>query len=231
MTVKRKLVLVLFAFLMCCPTAVAAQTRIPPSGPLTTEERRAISDLTYAGLTYEDRRKLEEIGFQHDLTQSIVEKLGIGVIVALLGFFLNRAIERYKARSAFLVGYTGRHINAISNAWQLLYQWEATIRDHARRHVTIDPEERHEVVDDLMPAIDESRRRASAVRSYVDENRFWLGEDLYTRFVRYHNSLDPYLDALLMGKYEDRVQLEVAMFENKQDILSLLRVTPERLFG
>jgi hypothetical protein len=86
------------------------------------------------------------------------------------------------------------------------------------------------VVDDLMPAIDDSRRRSVAVRLYVDENRFWLGEELYGRFVRYHNSLDPYLDAMLMGKANERIALEIAMYENKQDILSLLQVTPERLY-
>ena len=68
------------------------------------------------------------------------------------------------------------------------------------------------------------------MRNYVDENRFWLGEELYAHFVRYHNNLDPYIDAVVRGQLQDRSRLESEMYANKQDILTLLHVTPEKLY-
>ena len=175
-------------------------------------------------------RQLEDEHLRDGLTQSIVERLLIAMIVAAFAFYLNRALERYKSRSAFLAGYTNRHIEAISEAWRRMYTWEAAVRGHLRFYSTVQLEERHEVVDDLLPAIDESRRLSREVRNYVDENRFWLGEELYAHFVRYHNNLDLHIDAVVRGQLQDRSRLESEMYANKQDILTLLHVTPEKLY-
>lgn len=175
-------------------------------------------------------REVDEQRFHESLWLSILEKLVIAIIVALFGFSLNRALERYKARSAFLAGYTDRHIGAISEAWRLMYTWEAAVKGHLRFYSSVELEDRHDVVDDLLPAIDESRRLSRDVRTYVDENRFWLGEDLYMKFVKYHNNLDPYIDAVVRGQLDDRSRLELRMQEHQEDILTLLHVKPDTLY-
>jgi hypothetical protein len=219
------------ALLFWCGGIAVATPAVTPPDAIAVENVKHQHTVDLENVKHEHALALEREKQQNALVLSVIEKLVIGVVILLLGYLTNRAIERYRARSAFLAGYTDQHIKAISEAWRLIYRWDSAVRGYIRYYHTVDPEERHDLLDDLLPAIEESRRRSRAVRTFVDENRFWLGEELYLRFVSYHNSLDPYIDAVLTGKYAERIYLETRMYANKQDLLSLLRVTPEKLYN
>lgn len=168
--------------------------------------------------------------FEQQAALSIIDKLVIAVIVAAFAMFLNRALERYKMRSAFLAGYAEKHIAAISDAWGLMYRWENFIRQSFRYQRVYNDEQWHGLIDDLAKAIDESRRRELAVRQFVETNRFWLGEELYMLLVEYHNELEKYVRTVLYGSYHEVIGLRERLTERKQDIMSLLGVSRRALY-
>ena len=67
-----------------------------------------------------------------------------------------------------------------------------------------------------------SRTFADALRSAVRRERYWLGENLYSRFVLYHNVLQRYLDMVLLNQKTEADGAKRAMNRLKQDIMVTL---------
>lgn len=159
----------------------------------------------------------------HDVVNNVV----IAGILAVFGLYVNRALERYKVRAAFLSRYAEKHITALSTAWERMYEWEDFVRRSFRFQRNYTDEQWHVMMDDLSGAIDESRRLELSVRQYVETNRFWLGEPLYALLVTHHNDLETYVRTALYGTFAELGYLRDRLNESKQDIMSVLRV--ERL--
>lgn len=170
------------------------------------------------------------MGFASQAALDILDKLVIGTLILIIGMFVNRSFENYKARSAFISGYTEKHIGAIAEAWQLMYSWEDFVRRSFRRQGIFTDEQWHAWMDDLAEAIKESQRRELALQSFVESNRFWLGEHLYACLVMYHNELDSYVRAVLWDRRGDFEVIHRALTARKQDIMTLLRVNRTEMY-
>lgn len=168
--------------------------------------------------------------FAQQAVLTVLDKFVIAVLVLVIGMYASRALERYKAREAFIAGYTAKHISAISDAWRLMYSWEDFVRRSFRRQRIYTDEQWHALMDDLGDAVEESQRRELAVRDYVESNRFWLGERLYGCLVVYHNELARYVHTVLYGTYAELERLRNGLTTRKQDIMTLLRVNRKTMY-
>ena len=160
--------------------------------------------------------------FVEQLTITIVDKLLIALVILVAGFALSRALERFKAREAFLTEYSKRHVETVSSAWSLLYAWELEVKDGVRFLMTMRDGEL--MYEELIPITDRFRRMSLDVRRYVECNRFWLGEVIYERFKEYHNDLESYVDAVSRSDRAALSDASRALKKKHEDILSVLHL-------
>jgi hypothetical protein len=158
----------------------------------------------------------------HDLTITIVDKLLIGILLLLAGFVVNRALERFKSREAFLSEYSKRHVDTVSTSWSLLYAWELEIKDSVRFLMTMHDD--NLLYEELIPIVDRCRQASLEIRRYVETNRFWLGEEIYARFKAYYNDLESYIDAVARSDRAALVDVRAALQKKHEDMLSVLHL-------
>lgn len=160
---------------------------------------------------------LEDIKFRHEIGQTVLEKLVIAALVALLGLWTTRLVERFKTREAYIAAFAQKHINYVSDVWELIYEWEACIND-----ASVTETEQYGSAARTETAAARSRDLAENLRRLLWKQRFWLGQPIYARFVNYHNALHPYLDALVLQDRKTAETLKGYLDKCKQDIMDVL---------
>lgn len=153
--------------------------------------------------------------FQEKLVLIIVQYLAVGLIVAFAGYLFSKSLEHYKAREAVFGEFAKQRIKVIAECWSEMYKLEATLNSFIRRAAELQLEHSGNVAqlqtamqNELAPVEDKSKAQASAAHAKVEESRFWLGEDLYSKFRDYNNFLMEYGSAFVKGDLQKFKSLE-----------------------
>lgn len=168
----------------------------------------------------------EATRFHDDLVITIVDKLCIAALLLIAKFLLDKSLERYKNREAFLSSFAQQQVQQVADIWKSIYEWEAFVTETGDTVASLDDQ----FISDREALLAKSREYSTAVRAKVDESRFWLGEDLYGRLQSYHNHLEPYLDAMISHNGRGAFQLRSALAKERQNILTMLGVSARRLY-
>jgi hypothetical protein len=127
-----------------------------------------------------------------ELIVTVVDKAIIGLIVLIAGFWLNRALERFKSSQAMTNEFTKQRVAKIAEVWEALYKYEAEMLEYShliRRAVYMVED------NDLTIALERYISKGTDLKdvqsentlTLIDRSRFWLGNDLYGIFYKYSN--------------------------------------------
>ena len=130
---------------------------------------------------------------RRSLILSVVDKLVIGLLIVLAGFVLNVALERYKTHEAFQMEIAHTRVERIGQVWSALYREELAVDELIETLDSVGNVSYGEAVDNSA-ATARATKLASRIRAngdeasrLLEENRFWLGERLYTEYRRYYD--------------------------------------------
>ena len=163
--------------------------------------------------------------FQQQLLLILVDKLAIGLLLALAGFLFSKILERFKTRQAFQNEIAKQRVSKISEVWAAIYSWEALVSQIV--YDTSDLQIRYKqdpanleaaLESEIEPLHDKANQRSQVIHELAEVNRFWLGEDLYQRFRHYSNNLIDYLNAFFDKDLRKVQELKSQREKMKQDV-------------
>jgi hypothetical protein len=166
--------------------------------------------------------------FQEKIVLVLIQYLAIALIVAFVGYFLKKSLEKHKARLALGDVIVKKKIDAISNCWSSMYQWEATIfdfvccDDELKSAFSGNPHGYIAAVPSLSYLEKRSKNQSVTARHNVESSRFWLGEEIYSKFREYNNSLMDYLTAYVADDKSKLVSIKQRIENAKSDATKTL---------
>jgi hypothetical protein len=161
------------------------------------------------------------------MIKEVVDKIGIASVALLVVFYFNKKLEHFKTREALIDEFASEHIKMSAEIWEKIYSWESFIHRYEPFFSIPDDEWQP---PELQSLIDISNARALEIRNLVDRSRFWLGNDLYQRFVDYHNCLEPYIQIIATRDSRRIHTLRTHLDCHRQDVLSLLSISRSSIF-
>ena len=148
--------------------------------------------------------------FEQHIYLALIDKLLIGIMLLVLGFFGNRALESFRASQTFRSEMAKTRISYIGETWSAFYTWEAVVQDLVRQSVklsTINAGE-DEMKQQLSPLLTRSEKLSKDARTVAEANRFWLGKEFYSDFMNYNNVLMGYMEAFVRNDAKRFMELE-----------------------
>jgi len=137
--------------------------------------------------------------FTQNLILTIVDKLAIGLIVLLVAYLVNRSLEELKSRFAFSNEIAKIRAQKTGEIWSELYGWEAVAEELIEKTTSFKliqdgyaPEKYGWTKENLEKRISELSKSSYAKRqdflSIVEQNHFWVGEELYNKSLAYYHT-------------------------------------------
>jgi hypothetical protein len=164
--------------------------------------------------------------FEQQVQLILIDKLAIGLLIAIAVFGLNRILEKYRSAQAFQNEIAKQRVSRISEVWSQLYSFESLVSQiiyySSNLHELYDKDPaklEYELSKDIAPLDKKAAETADAVRDVADRNRFWLGEDLYQRFRAYHTNLFQSHKAFESRDVQTLQRLKSEREQMKQDVL------------
>lgn len=160
--------------------------------------------------------------------KSFLDNLVFAAMLLLVGYLLNRSLEKSKSKLAFKNEIAKRRVACIGEVWSAVYQAESASTDLIRRgsEIVVEPpkdtEAKLNAQKDLDGLVQKSKESSGAVKTCADVNRFWLGDKLYGRIQTYHNVLMTRLGAFEEGDFNQFKEAESELRAVKESISNYL---------
>jgi hypothetical protein len=147
--------------------------------------------------------KLNE-NLKNDVIKITVDKLLIGVVLAILGFFASNMLEERKSNRAFVDELNKTRAQKLGEVWEMVSMFDSAVEDaagkllsnHVKRDinrglgvVVTQKQRESELLADASQQEDRLRPMYEDTMKALIKNRFWLGENEYQR-VRHFLELD-----------------------------------------
>ncbi len=113
----------------------------------------------------------------------ILDKIAIGGIIILIGYFVNRALERYKSNQAVREAMEKKRIEIIAPLWQKLNDVHLFVTHRINLKGLISSKEELEVI------INEYNEKETLAIDNAREQRFWLGKELSKKLFDYLDTI------------------------------------------
>jgi hypothetical protein len=166
--------------------------------------------------------------FEQQIWLTLVDKFAIGLLIAIVVFFLNRFLENYRSNQAFQNEIAKQRVSNIAEVWAQLYTFDSlvsqVIYNSSKLHERYDKDPvklQSRLSKEVEPLDKKAGETADAVNDLADRNRFWLGEDLYQRFRAYHSNLCQSHAAFESKDIQALQRLKSERESMKQDVLHL----------
>ena len=144
--------------------------------------------------------------FNQQLIITIVDKLAIGLIIILIGLFLNTILERFKSKQALISELAKIRAAKLSEVWELLYKQEAlinqsmmkvlsyrlTLLESAKDRKGYSKKDFQEAISEALSYIKNSKEIADKFEKLLEKNRFWIGEKLFRKCRKHKNMLSSF---------------------------------------
>lgn len=169
--------------------------------------------------------------FQEELILTILDKAIIGGLIAVAAFLFSRSLERFKSVQALSTEYAKQRLSKIAELWGMVHAWEADVIrlswvfrraiGHKRPEATV-----AEATESSSGSFAELTRHEKAVKSEIQRNQFWLGEDLLERFLSHYQAILDHIgnmsgDDLAAAVSDEMMErLEIRLRASRQSIFS-----------
>ena len=190
--------------------------------------------------------------FQQKLTLSVIDKLVFGLLILLAGFVLNRTLENYKSDQATKSEIARLRVERLAKVWTALNFQQAQIDRidpaaafNAEMFLTYVVEDKRQgrftrrdfrkssrLLKNWGDAEAAFRRHEAGVTRLLRDNRFWIGEDLYPRYLDYskrQHALVHTYPALRYRLYSRGATNPIRSREALNDALALVRARRNEL--
>ena len=164
---------------------------------------------------------------RHEIIITWIDKLGIAMLIAIAGFWLNLALERFKSSLAVNSELEKSRVASIADAWKAMYEWERQIDLFRTSASSGSPSGLQQ--ERLQSRLAELEVRAQETRQQVEQNQFWMGSELYEHLRDYHNTLLPLLSAYVARDPRRIAFLHRRLHRSKQHVV--LYTAAERFVG
>jgi hypothetical protein len=171
------------------------------------------------------------MNFNQHLIVTIVDKLAIGFLILFAGLIFNKVLEKYKSRQAFETEIAKQRVAKIGEVWALLYEWESLVKGLIRRVAEMQLEfgNNRELLEErleteIQPSMVNSENKSKNIQLLVEQNRFWLGEELYVHFLEYHNNIMNYTQVFASGNYQEFKELDEKLENSKHNVVKVLQI-------
>ncbi len=125
---------------------------------------------------------LADTFFQKIMLQ-IIDKIALGGIILIIGYFVNRALERYKSNQAVREAIEKKRIEMIAPLWQKLNDIHVIITNKFNIEGLISDKEKLDLLNK------EYIEKETLATESLREQRFWLGKELYDKQKKYLNTI------------------------------------------
>jgi len=127
--------------------------------------------------------------FWSDASLLLIDKLLIAAAILVVGYWINRAFERYKSEQALRAALAQRTLDNIGEVWQKVAEWEGRIDDRINQYLR---DRRDQPENQLATLARDFGRDLPAILAECDDvmrvarkNRFWTGEVVYRSLTGY----------------------------------------------
>jgi hypothetical protein len=162
---------------------------------------------------------MRPITFEQQLWITILDKLLIALLIALAGFVLARALERFKAREARRTEYSKLRVIKIGEVWEALGDWEHArgewVKQGNRVHERND-ETNQKAAFEALKAEAEAEKRLELL---LDRNRFWLGDRLASAVEVFKSEFNR---SSILENLPERERIDRAIYRNDPEALAVV---------
>lgn len=165
------------------------------------------------------------ITFRQSLFLKFVDKTLLGLIAISAAYFYNRYIEDYRLENDYTTHIVQTRLDVLSTAWSMYYEIDALnselfliLKEGVDKKLTT-AQEFHEFIGPRAnPILAEMRTKSANLFSFLDQNRFWLGDQLFLKInkhcVAYHKLIRAFFEQ------DDRTGRELSemLATNKPDV-------------
>lgn len=160
----------------------------------------------------------------------IFDRILLGIIILILGFLINKLLERYKSRVSIVKEFTTAKINKISETWNILIDLEEDAQIIIDKVFTIRVfinssfEEQTKAIINETSQLDENlKQKINSVNKALKQNHFWIGKDYFKRFSDYKDSIIEYYSAVMHNKDVDFAEMKRKLDCNKEDLIKIVK--------
>jgi len=162
--------------------------------------------------------------FGQELILAAIQTLGLGVVIVLIGFFLNKKLEKFKTQQALNSEFNKLKVQKIAEVAALasktehlaiqIIQVAQQIKDKG-----LQPKEYNdEILKYVTPIESQYKSLRKEFRETAINNHFWLGQKLFLDFKAYSEELkklhEAYLDGGNLEEINDRIIEKRVFIEN-----------------
>ena len=120
--------------------------------------------------------------FTQELTLLVFDKLFLALVVIFVGYFLNRALERYRTHQAIREAIETERLSIVTPLWNELNALQYVITQYSLKGFIAKEEELEQLKKDIVDGEDRAILNARAAR-------FWLGSELFDKHQEYLNRI------------------------------------------
>ncbi len=164
------------------------------------------------------------------LTFLIVDKVLIGVLLVIFGFFLKLIIIQFTARLALESKIAEERVIKIGETWSKVYEYQHQVLQFidaimmAIQKFPDDREARKEEIDRKVgPLKEDMIAGANAVPKFLEEQRFWLGESIYKKFQDHSEKIYNLMVAASEMDIKEVMRLKTEFERNWVSIIDYVR--------
>lgn len=185
-----------------------------------------LSNVTNPNVSIEE----SQLTYRQEIMLVVVKRLMLGMVLVFAVFLCDRYVASYRLRNVQVTQLMNNRLNALSSAWTKLYEVEALNNELGLIFMEGEALKFHTraeffqfVFPKAQPIIEQMRAKSTELFSILDQNRFWLGEDIY---LKINNRCTAYL--LLFRAFVQQNQSEMdrmmkRLQETKPDIEEFMR--------
>ena len=160
----------------------------------------------------------------------IFDKILLGIIILILGFLINKLLERYKSKVSLVKEFTTVKINKISDTWNILIDLEEDAQIIVDKVLTIraiinsSPDEQtRAIMNETSPLELNLKQKIIIVEKTLKQNHFWIGKDYFKRFSDYKDSILEYYSAVIHNTNVDFAEMKAKLDSNKEDLIKIVK--------
>lgn len=160
-----------------------------------------------------------------ELLKIVIDKFILAAILVFIGLLAKQTLEVYKFDLAFENEIRANRADKIGEVWQELYRFEELTDKFSRSVIdtrnaamsnddlSTEDEKRNWIVTQLKETSEQYQEMHANLQEIAYSNKFWLGDEHFTKCADYTNALGNYYGAVLKG---NQTALDNAIAERKK---------------
>jgi len=170
--------------------------------------------------------------FYCDLINTVVDKGIIGAALAFVGWYISKAIERFKSEQSLRAVVAQKELDNVADVWEKMATWEsnidAAIEEYQKLRSNTPRANLAAIEADFGKRINALRAEGDDVLVLARKTRFWTGERLYSFFTSYAEQLISELQSIVPSKDETLTDVQKHLTGNRLEATRVLEELLDR---